>query len=141
MPKIYQLYEHIYNVLQMTEVQRWKTNQWLPGVKAGGKEGHSLNYKGVVERRSLQRWNSSVSLLWWWLHESTHAIKRYRTEHTPSTSMNFLVLILQCSYLRCAHWGKFPGCLVVRTLHCHCSGSIHGQGAKMRQAVWHSQKS
>ena len=62
---------------------------------------------GVSDYKGSSWWqNSSVSWLWWWLHESIHVIKEHRIIHRHCTYVNFLAFIWNYNYVQCNHWGR-----------------------------------
>ena len=53
------MYDHLYYILEMTKLQRWRTDQWLPGYR---------DWEEECNPKWIPQWNSFVSCLWW-LHE------------------------------------------------------------------------
>jgi len=67
--KDHNIWFHFYNILEMTKLERWKTNQWFPKVMDSLTGESGWDYKGVALQRFLWWWNSTVSWLRCWLWE------------------------------------------------------------------------
>lgn len=85
--KSYTLYDHLYNILNMTKLQRWKVNEYLWWVRTG--RLRKLLWRWKSTRETLWWWYSSVFCLRLWLHRPIRVIK-WHTVHTLCTNVKFL---------------------------------------------------
>ena len=89
----FHLYQH--NILEMTTLKIWKTDEWLPGLGDGERGG----YKGAARGRSLwQQFCIMIALV------VTSRIKWHTSTHTHCTNICFPVLRLYHPHSRCTCW-------------------------------------
>lgn len=109
---------HLYNTLEMTELQRWRINYWLPGFRNAGVKGDSLDPEHG-SMRELSEWSdssvsgsdSSVSGFLYHSPSDRHTKQMWtndigRTAPRFYTNVDFLLLMLCCRKRRYNQWGK-----------------------------------